>query len=86
MQRLASGEELSISQLADGLNMSRQGVTKHLHVLEDAGLVKNKKSGRESRFQLDTKPLEDAMDVIKSVERRWDQRLARLKIYAENTK
>ena len=50
VSRLVDGEPRSIAQLADGLALTRQGVTKHLRVLERAGIVRAKWVGRESQF------------------------------------
>ena len=84
VQKLVSGGELSITELTEGLSISRQAVTKHLPVLQDAGLVQQEKSGREIHFSLHTKPLQEAMDLLASVEKKWEQRLMRLKMLAEN--
>lgn len=85
IQKLVATNDLSITELAEGHSISRQAITKHLHVLENAGLVTCEKEGRESRYTLDTTPLSDAMSLLETVERKWDQRLARLKLYTENT-
>jgi DNA-binding transcriptional ArsR family regulator len=85
VQKLVKTNDLSISELTDGQSMSRQAITKHLRVLEDVGLVKCEKEGRESRFKLDITPLEDAVELLEKVGRRWDQRLMRLKMLTENT-
>jgi DNA-binding IscR family transcriptional regulator len=43
---------LSIARLTEGANISRQAITKHLHALSDAGLVRNERTGRESVWRL----------------------------------
>src|SRR5690242_11921113 len=48
--RLSDGQARSIARLTDGLGLTRQGVTKHLRVLQDAGLVSSIRVGRESQF------------------------------------
>ena len=48
--RLADGEPRSIAALTAGAPMTRQAMTKHLRVLEDAGLVASERAGREARF------------------------------------
>ena len=76
--RLTSEGPLSIARLADGLPMTRQGVTKHLRVMEDAGLVQSSAQGRERVWQLEERRLELARQHLESISREWDERLARL--------
>lgn len=85
VQKLIEIGEASIRELTEGLPMSRQAATRHLRVLEDAGIVTHEKQGRESRLKINNKPIKNAMNLLESVERLWDQRLTRLKMYAENT-
>ena len=66
-------------QLADGLALTRQGVTKHLHVLEQAGIVRHRRVGRESRFTLKRKPIERARDYLVRASAQWDEAIERLK-------
>lgn len=81
--RLNAGEVLSIAQLADGLSVTRQGVTKHLRVLEQAGIVRSRSIGRESRFSYVPEPIEQARSYLDTVSEQWDQALARLKMFVE---
>lgn len=81
--KLARGQPCSISQLAVGSKLSRQAVTRHLHVLEDAGLVHSSTSGREELFELDTRPFKDVEEYLEFVSKEWDQTLARLKSFVE---
>lgn len=80
---LSSGKPQSISQLTSGARMTRQAVTKHLHVLQSAGLVRNVRHGRESLFELDTAPIDEARSYLEMVSRHWDNALARLKTFVE---
>ena len=82
--RLASGEAQSISRLTEGSRLTRQGVTKHLRVLEGAGVVRCVRVGRESQFALEPKALEDARAYLDSVSKQWDDALARLKAFVES--
>jgi DNA-binding transcriptional ArsR family regulator len=84
VNQLCDGSTRSISQLTDGTNLSRQGITKHLRVLQDAGLVRSEKSGRESRYTYNPQPIHDARSYIDVVSRQWDQSLGRLKSFIEN--
>ena len=79
LSRLTNGEPQSISRLTSGTRLTRQAVTKHLRVLEGAGVVRANRIGRESRFELDLKPIMDAQTYLEHVSRQWDTALARLK-------
>lgn len=81
--KLAGGEAKSISHLAKGSTLTRQAISKHLRVLEDAGLLRAERVGREVRFGLEHKPLADAQDWLASISRQWDGALARLKTFVE---
>lgn len=81
--RLSSGDQLSISELTQGTVLTRQAVTKHLRVLENAGLVYGERRGREVRFALDAKPVRRASEFLKGVSDQWDEALARLKTLVE---
>jgi DNA-binding transcriptional ArsR family regulator len=80
---LAGGSRLSIARLTEGTNLTRQAVTKHLRVLQHAGLVRSVRRGRESRFQLKARPLDDAARALAGLSRQWDVALARLKAMVE---
>lgn len=77
--RLAGGQPASIAALTAGTRITRQAVTKHLRVLERAGLVRGVRCGRESRFALDPMPLGDVQAYLGRVSREWDDALSRLK-------
>lgn len=81
--RLCQGESHSISQLTEGSKLTRQAVTKHLRVLQRAGIVRCVRSGRESLFQLKPEPLEEMKDYLALVSEQWDRSLARLKLFVE---
>ena len=83
LAKLSAGEPQSISRLTVGTRLSRQAVTKHLRVLESAGVVRSVRSGRESLFELAPKPLEDVREYLDQVSRQWDEALARLKAHVE---
>jgi DNA-binding transcriptional ArsR family regulator len=81
--RLATGEPQSIARLTAGTRLTRQAVTKHLRVLEGAGVVRSMRAGRESRFTLEPRPIDDARAYLDLVSRQWDDALARLKAFVE---
>src|SRR6185436_20694633 len=77
--RLGSEGPLSIARLTRGTDVTRQAVTKHLHVLADAGLARGTRQGRERLWQLDPAPLEEARRYLDLVSEQWDAALLRLK-------
>lgn len=82
--RLSSGAPRSIAQLTEGSKLTRQAISKHLRVLEGAGLVHSARTGRESRFELEPRSLDDARRFLEQVSAQWDQALARLKSFVED--
>jgi len=81
---LCGGEPRSIAQLTGGSKMTRQAITKHLRVLECAGIVHSVRSGRESRFAFDPAPLNELKEYLGRVSAQWDQVLSRLKTLVES--
>jgi len=81
--RMGSGEPLSIAQLARGMPVTRQAVTKHLRVLSDAGLVRDFRRGRERMWQPDPQRIADARRYLDAISRRWDEALERLRRHVE---
>ena len=82
LARLSQGP-LSISGLTTGTGITRQGVTKHLRVLDGAGLVRGSRRGKESVWQLERRRLEEARRSLEQISRQWDGSLARLKLFVE---
>lgn len=83
--KLSMGAARSIASLSDGAGLTRQAVTKHLHVLEAAGLVSRQRVGRESRYAFQPKSIDRARVYLDSVSAQWDDALGRLKVFAEKT-
>ena len=84
VMKLGEGSSLSITELADGSKLTRQAITKHLHVLRRAGLVRNVRQGRENVFQIDSKSIESARDTLDRISAQWDNALMRLKAHVED--
>jgi DNA-binding transcriptional ArsR family regulator len=84
LAKLTNGEPQSISRLTSGTRLTRQAVTKHLRVLEGAGVVRANRVGRESRFALEPKAIVDAQTYLDHVSHQWDNALARLKAQVED--
>ncbi len=83
LRKLSSGQPLSIARLSADTRLTRQAVTKHLHVLEKVGLVGSIRIGRESRFAYRPEPLIEAKTYLDGVSAQWDDALARLKALVE---
>lgn len=81
--RLSQGESLSIKELASGTKMTRQAVTKHLHVLSVAGVATASRLGREQRWSLDQRQLAQARLFLDRISQQWADALARLKSAVE---
>lgn len=81
--RLSDGQDCSISQLADGLAQSRQGVSKHLKVLENAGLIESRWAGRENRYRFVPQAMAPAQTYLEQVSEQWDTALLRLRDFVE---
>jgi DNA-binding transcriptional ArsR family regulator len=84
LTRLSDGAKCSIARLSEASPLTRQAVTKHLRVLQNAGLVRHTRRGRESLFQLNPEPLSEARRSLDRISQQWDQALARLKAFVEN--
>jgi DNA-binding transcriptional ArsR family regulator len=83
LTRLSSGPPQSISRLAERSGLTRQGLTRHLRTLEDAGLIKSRRIGRESVFEVRPEPLTDLRDYLDKVSAQWDSALERLRQFVE---
>jgi DNA-binding transcriptional ArsR family regulator len=77
LEQLASGPK-SVSELAEPHDVSLAAVSKHLHVLVDAGLVEIEKDGRVRRCHLDAVPLSAAFGWLTQYRVFWEDRLAAL--------
>jgi DNA-binding transcriptional ArsR family regulator len=83
LERLSTGEPLSITRLTSGTRVTRQAITKHLHVLAAAGLVRCSRQGREQLWELSGEPLLEARRQLDSITSQWDRALLRLKAHVE---
>lgn len=74
LTRLASGD-LTVGQLAEPFSMSLEATSKHIRVLERAGLVRRTVEGRRHVCRLDARPLASAAGWLRFYERFWTERL-----------
>ncbi len=80
---LVSNGEVSASWLAGRVPFSRQGVSKHLVVLQQAGLVGRRKQGREVLYHVEADRLDEASRAMADLAGQWDRRLTMIKRLAE---
>lgn len=83
--RLSRGETLSIKELAAGTKLTRQAVTKHLHVLSTARIATPSRKGREQRWTLDRELLVQAQQYLDRLTQQWESKLASLKNFVEES-
>ncbi|HYP62371.1 MAG TPA: metalloregulator ArsR/SmtB family transcription factor [Acidocella sp.] len=83
LTRLNDGQDHPINRLTATAPLSRQAVTKHLHVLEQAGLVQSRRAGRETLYRLRPGTLSAARDYLIEISRQWDAALGRLRDFVE---
>jgi len=74
---------MSITKLAKGSHVTRQAITKHLRVMQKAGLVSSTRRGRESVWQVDQRNVRRAQLYLGQISTQWDQALARLQAFVE---
>jgi ArsR family transcriptional regulator, cadmium/lead-responsive transcriptional repressor len=80
---VVSNGDVSASWLAGRVPFSRQAVSKHLVVLERAGLVSRRKQGREVLYQIEVDRLDQAIQAMAELAAQWDRRLGTIKRLAE---
>lgn len=79
LNRLRTAGPLSVNELARPFSMSRQAVTKHLDALEESGLVRSRREGRQRVHELNLRPLKAVDAWLAPYVAEWDRRLGRLK-------
>ena len=79
LERLRTEGPLSVKELSEPMRITRQAVTKHLDLLEKAGLVRSERSGRQRLHRLEAAPLEELDEWLMPYAAAWDRRLSRLR-------
>lgn len=79
IEMLTEDGEQTATQLAERFPISRQGISKHLNIMEEAGLVTVRQQGRDKFYHLTPEPLEEASLWISAIAARWDKRLGALR-------
>jgi DNA-binding transcriptional ArsR family regulator len=80
LSRLTSGEA-SVTELAEPFDMSLPAVTKHLKVLQRAGLIRQSREAQWRPCRLEAKPMREAAEWMEPYRRHWEQRFDRLDAY-----
>jgi len=83
LERLTRGPARSITELTAGASLTRQAITKHLTILENAGLVTSQKDGRAQRYTAKPHSLNPASEYIERASRQWDEAAERLRSFVE---
>jgi DNA-binding transcriptional ArsR family regulator len=81
--RLCLAGPQSIVRLTDGAKVTRQAVTKHLHALAQAGLVRSAREGRERIWEIDPQRLAVANRYLEQISKQWDATIERLRAFVE---
>ena len=84
VSRLCKDGPMSITRLTAGTSVTRQAITKHLHVMEGTGLVRSTRHGRENVWQLEQRRLEEARRYLDLISKQWDDALGRLRKFVED--
>jgi len=84
LERLTRGD-ITVGELARPFRVSRPAISKHLRVLERAGLVRRERQGRVSRLELDAQAMRTASEWMERYRVFWTNRLADLKRYVEQS-
>ena len=83
LRMLADAEELPLHEMTARFQVGRTAVSKHLAILKEAGLVSERKVGRETRYRLNPDPLREIQDWVSFYDRFWTERIDRLKTLLE---
>jgi len=83
LTKLSDGQTRSIAKLSADTKLTRQAITKHLHVLENAGLVSSIRIGRESQYAFEAQAIAEAGAYLDRVSQQWDDALSRLRSFVE---
>jgi len=83
MLKLLAGKEMPITDITERFPITRTAVNKHLHVLSNAGLVRGRKVGRETRYKLQAEPLAELKQWLAFFEQYWDVKLLALQAFVE---
>ena len=81
--RMLSENEMTVNSIAEKFNISRPAVSKHLKILYNSNLVKQRQSGRERYYRLNPQPLNEIYKWLEYFDKFWDKKLNSLKNHIE---
>jgi DNA-binding transcriptional ArsR family regulator len=84
LRLLSNHEEMNLTRICKHFPISRPAVSKHLRILIDVGLVKEKKVGRETRYWFEPEPLLELKQWLSFYEQFWENNITMLKRYVED--
>jgi DNA-binding transcriptional ArsR family regulator len=84
VDRLSHQGPMPVVELTEGTNMSRQAVSKHLGALQDAGLLRSARVGRQRIWELEPKGLDQVQRQLEKISRQWDEAIERLRAFVED--
>ncbi|MBS1706205.1 MAG: helix-turn-helix domain-containing protein [Armatimonadetes bacterium] len=85
IERLSDSSPLTITQLIQGFPATRQGMRRHLQVLEEAEIIVLEPHGRDVRVRLNPESIEVGQSYLAAISQRWDAKLQALKAFVEST-
>jgi DNA-binding transcriptional ArsR family regulator len=80
---ILANKEMSIAEMTECFPITRTAVNKHLHILSNAGVVRKRNVGRETRYTLQPAPLVEIKNWLTFFDHYWDDKLSALKKYVE---
>jgi DNA-binding transcriptional ArsR family regulator len=84
IEKLSTEGDKTATEFASELPITRQGITKHLAILAEAGLVTTRKEGRDRLYSLTPQALQNAVSWVGAVNEAWDKRLGALRDFLLN--
>lgn len=84
VSRLSEQGPMPVLELTEGTGMTRQAVSKHLTVLQDAGVLRSARVGRQRIWELEPKSLDQVQRHLESISRQWDTAIDRLRAFVED--
>ena len=84
VSRLCDDGPMSITRLTGGFSVTRQAITKHLRVMEEAGLVRSTRHGRQSVWRLSPQRFGEVRRYLELISKQWDDALGRLRKFVED--
>ncbi|MBM7563249.1 ArsR/SmtB family transcription factor [Paenibacillus sacheonensis] len=82
--KLLVDQEMPVNVISGHFPISRTAVSKHLRILSEAGLVTERKVGRETRYKLETQPLQELRNWLHYYERYWENKMSALQRLVES--